>query len=149
MTTVKRDTAERIVRATLGLGRRLRAERPRGSASLSALGILSTLNRLGPMLATRLAAEERLQPQSLTRIIVGLERSGWITRARNPADRREISIALTRRGRGILDVELRARRIWLERAMAAVLTAKERAALLEATASMLKLAGHRHALDRG
>ena len=132
-----------IVRAVLSLGRRLRAERPQGSAPLSAIAILSALNRLGPAPAARLAAEERLQPQSLTRIILALERQGWIARARSGADRREITIALTKRGAGLLADDMRARRLWLERAMAAVLDDRERAALLTASDAMIKLARHR------
>lgn len=137
---MKRDSADRIVRAVLALGRRLRSERPTGTASLSAISILSTLNRVGPMPANRLAAEERLQPQSLTRVIVGLEAAGWIRRTRSTADRREISIALTARGRRLLDRELRARRTWLAQAIATTLTAAERATLVHAADAMWKLA---------
>ncbi|MGD0763603.1 MAG: MarR family transcriptional regulator [Roseiarcus sp.] len=128
-----------IVRAVLSLGRRLRAERPQGAPALSAIVVLSALNRLGPTLASRLAAEERLQPQSLTRIIVALERQGWIARARNARDRREITIALTPRGQSALADDMRARRRWLERAIADALTEAEQAALLAASEAMLKL----------
>lgn len=132
--------ADRIVHAILALGRRLRSERPRGSASLSTIGLLGTLHRMGPMPANRLAAEERLQPQSLTRLVVALERAGWITRTRSVTDRRELTIAVTPRGRRVLAAELRARRAWLARAIAKTLTAAERAQLLAATDVMLKLA---------
>ena len=138
-----RESTALIVRAVLSLGRRLRAERPEGSAPLSAIAILSTLNRLGPMPAARLATEERLQPQSLTRIILGLERQGWIARARNGVDRREITIALTKRGARLLADDMRARRQWLERAIADVLNDGERVALLTAADAMIKLALHR------
>jgi len=135
-----RESIALIVRAVLSLGRRLRAERPPGAPALSAIAVLSALNRLGPMPASRLAAEERLQPQSLTRIIVAAERQGWIARARNVRDRREITIALTSRGQSALADDMRARRRWLERAMADALTEAERAALLVASEAMLKLA---------
>jgi len=92
------------------------------------------------MPAARLAAAERLQPQSLTRIIVGLEREGWIARTRSDADRREITIALTKSGRRALADDMRARRLWLQRAMADALTEAERGALLTASEAMLKLA---------
>jgi DNA-binding MarR family transcriptional regulator len=139
---MKHDAADRIVRAVLALGRRLRSERPAGAPSLSAISVLSTLNRAGAMPATRLAAEERLQPQSLTRIIGSLERAGWIARKRSAADRRQISIALTARGQRILDAEVRARRAWLSRAIAATLTPAERAMLAGAAEVMVKLAHH-------
>jgi DNA-binding MarR family transcriptional regulator len=135
------EQATQILRGVLWLGRRLRAERRQGSVPLSAIAILATLRRLGPIPATRLAAEERLQPQSLTRIITGLERDGLIERRPNEADRRELLVGLTRRGLKVLAADMRARRRWLEGAMAARLTAAERTALLKASAVMLKLAG--------
>jgi DNA-binding MarR family transcriptional regulator len=140
---MKQPAADRIVRAVLSLGRRLRAERPAAAPSLSTIGILSALSRAGAMPATRLAAEEHLQPQSLTRIIGRLERAGWIARKRNTADRRELAIALTARGRRVLDAEVRARRAWLSRALATALTPAERATLVEASDAMQKLANHR------
>jgi DNA-binding MarR family transcriptional regulator len=140
--SMKGEQTAPIARAVLSLGRRLRAERPEGSVSLSAISVLSTLWRLGPVPAVRLAAVERLQPQSLTRLIVGLERDGLISRTPNEADRREIIIALTRRGREVLASDIRARGEWLDRAMAATLTAAERRLLLQASEVMVKLAGY-------
>lgn len=135
------DTA-RILRGVLSLGRRLRAERPQGSASLSAIGLLGTLHRLGSMPAVRLAAEERLQPQSLSRLIAALERDGLIARAPGKADRRELLISLTDRGRAALAADMGARRQWLDRAMAATLTEAERALLQQAATVMQKLADY-------
>ncbi len=139
---MKEERAALIVRGVLSLARRLRSERPRDSPGVSALSILSTLHRLGPMPAARLAEEERLQPQSLTRIILSLEEKGWIARTRSKEDRRAISIALTRKGLGALAADIKARRAWLESAMAERLTKAERDALLKATGAMLKLAGY-------
>jgi DNA-binding MarR family transcriptional regulator len=134
------DQVASILRAVLALGRRLRAERPQGSMTLSALSVLGTLSRLGAIPATRLAAEERLQPQSLTRLVLGLERKGLIARTRSAVDRRELTIALTSKGQRILDEDLELRRAWLEQAVAAVLTVKERGLLLAASSAMVKLA---------
>jgi len=135
------EAATLIVRAVLSLGRRLRTEGPEGSISLSALSILATLYRVGSVPAVRLAAEERLQPQSLTRLIAGLERDGLIVRTPGETDRRELTIHLTARGLETLAADIRARRHWLERAMAATLTEDESATLLRASEAMLKLAG--------
>jgi DNA-binding MarR family transcriptional regulator len=137
----KDGEAALILRAVLALGRRLRAERPAGAAGLSAISILGTLERHGPMPAHRLAGIERLQPQSLTRILADLERRGWIRRTRSEADRREIAIAPTAAGRAVLVEDMQARRRWLEKTAGAVLTEAERAALVAAAAAMLKLAG--------
>lgn len=136
------DPISPIVRAVLALNRRLRSERPVGSPALSSLAILATLNRLGPLPGFRLAAEERLQPQSLTRLVASLEQQGLIERARGDRDRREKVISLTQAGRQLLADDLDARRRWLESAMTDTLTERERTVLAEAAEVMLKLAFH-------
>lgn len=137
---MKKNQTDVIVRSLLALGRRLRAERPSGSASLSLLGLLSLLRQHGPMPAARLAAEGGLQPQSITRLVARMEAQGWIARTRSEADRRELLIELTRDGLNVLLDDLRARSLWLEKAMAQALNEQERAILLEACDAMLKLA---------
>jgi len=134
-----KDETAAILRGVLRLGRRLRGARPPGVATASGIGLLSTLNRLGPMSAKRLAEEEGLQPQSLSRLIAALERSGCIRRESNAADRRERLIALTDRGRETLNAYMAARYRWLKQAMT-VLTAAERQTLVDAAHVMLKLA---------
>jgi DNA-binding MarR family transcriptional regulator len=142
MASVDGDPVALLLRAILALGRRARAERPPGALSLSALGILGSLNRLGPMVATKLAAEERLQPQSLTRLLGDLERGQLIARKRSESDRRAITIAITARGRAVLLEDLAARRAWLARAMNAALTSGEREVLLAASTIMIRLAAN-------
>jgi DNA-binding MarR family transcriptional regulator len=129
-----------ITRAVLRLGRRLRAARPPGAIGFAALAMLTTIARLGPVPAARLAAEERLQPQSLTRMLEALERDGLIERRPGTADRRTRLVAISDAGRAALAYDLEARRRWLERAMAATLTPGERQRLKEAAALMLRLA---------
>lgn len=130
-----------LTRGILALGRRLRAERPAGSVSLSGLAILGTLHRHGPLVATRIAAEERLAPQSLTRLIGELERSRLIARVRSETDRRAITIAITDKGLQALLADLDVRRAWLEEAVTS-LTAAERKTLFAASSVMHKLAVH-------
>lgn len=129
-----------ILRSVLLLGRRLRAARSESPHSLSTIAILGTLHRLGPMPAWRLAREERLQPQSVTRIIAALERDGLISRMRSEADRREIELSITPHGRNILSEDIGIRRAWLEKAMDERLTSQERKTLIDASEIMLKLA---------
>lgn len=133
------DTAI-IVRGILRLGRRLRAERGVGAVSLSALGMLSTLHRVGPMPAARLAKAERLQPQSLSRLIAQLERDGLIKRRPGEKDRRTLILEITAAGRQALSRDMAARRAWLEGAMWRVLVPGEREMLAHAAVAMLRLA---------
>jgi DNA-binding MarR family transcriptional regulator len=134
------DPVAMFLRGILALGRRVRAERPAGALGLSSLGILGSLNRQGSLVATRLAKEERLQPQSLTRLLAELEQSRLISRKRSSIDRREVTITITAKGQSALLDDVAARRAWLELAMNTALTAKEREAILAASALMIKLA---------
>ena len=134
------DDTTLIVRGILRLGRRLRAERPDSSVSLSALGMLSTLHRVGPMPATRLAKAERLQPQSLSRLIAQMDRDGLIKRRPDDRDRRTLILEITAAGRQALSRDMTARRAWLEGAMRRVLLPGERAMLAHAAVAMLRLA---------
>lgn len=139
MATISDDTAL-IVRGVLRLSRRLRSERPESTVSLSALSLLSTLHRSGPMPAARLAQAERLQPQSLSRLIAQLDRDGLIKRQPGKEDRRTLILEITEAGRRALSHDMTARRIWLEGAMRKVLVPGERAMLAHAAVAMLRLA---------
>lgn len=139
MATISDDTAL-IVRGVLRLSRRLRSERPVSTVSLSALSLLSTLHRSGPMPAARLAQAERLQPQSLSRLIAQLDRDGLIKRRPGKEDRRTLILEITEAGRRALSHDMTARRIWLEGAMRKVLVPGERAMLAHAAVAMLRLA---------
>ena len=130
-----------IARAVLRLGRRLRAARPENSVNLSTLALLTTLHRRGPMSAVQLAREEKLQPQSLTRLLAAMTREGLIARETDPADRRAHVINITRGGRGVVARDMAARRAWLDQAMDMALTLEEREQLIEAAALMLKVEG--------
>lgn len=134
------ETIALIVRAVLQLARRLRAERPEGAVPLSALGVLATLHRLGPMQAVELARAERLKPQSLTRLIAALEADGLIVRRRHGSDGRALVIEITKLGRGALGEHVAAERAWLAAAVARNLTRREQQQLASAALSMLKLA---------
>lgn len=133
------DSIAAIARAVVRLGRRLRAERPQDSVSLSALGILATLHRLGSMSAAELATAERLKPQSLTRLLSELEEEGLIERRRGKADRRALITEITSAGRGVLAHDMAARRAWLASAMARALTPSEQEQLAKAADLMLRL----------
>ena len=142
METMNADPIVRLMRAILALGRRMRSERPPESLSLSSLGLLGALHRSGPTVATRLAAQECLQPQSLTRILGELEQRRLIVRKPSREDRRAITIAITAAGRRVLREDIAARRDWLAAAMHESLAPEERDLLLSASAVMLKLASH-------
>ena len=127
-----------IVGGVLRLGRRLRAQRPADSVSMAALSLMATLNEHGPMPAVRLAQLQRLQPQSLTRLIRDLEGRGLI--ARGPgSDRRTLWLSLTDKGVAAFRYDIAARHRWLREEMAKVLNAEDQVLLAMAAEVMLKL----------
>ena len=97
----------------LRAARRLRAQRVNTSATLSQLSALATICKSGPLSAGEIAAIERVQPPSMTKILASLEQAGWIERTSQPEDRRQSIIAITSAGRDLLAEETRARDEWL------------------------------------
>ncbi len=138
------DAAATLIQAVKRLARRLRRERAAHGVSPSKLTVLGHLLRDGPMTATDLAARDRIQPQSLTRIIAALEERGLIGRQQDEADRRQIRIALTEAGRALLAEDSRRQAEWLARAIGATLDPAERALLRAAAPLLERLAGMEH-----
>ncbi|HYO37564.1 MAG TPA: MarR family transcriptional regulator [Geodermatophilus sp.] len=126
--------------AVMRFSRRLRTQRVDTSVTLSHLAALSTLERHGPMSPGELAAHERVQPPSMTSVVVALEERGLVTRTPHPTDGRQVVIDLTEAAERLLTEEARAREAWLS-ARLHRLTPQERAALREAAAIMEQLAG--------
>jgi DNA-binding MarR family transcriptional regulator len=125
--------------AVMRLSRRLRGQRVDTSVTLTHLAALSTLKRFGPMSPGELAAHERVQPPSMTRVVVALEGMGLVTRTRHPTDGRQVIIDLTPAAEALLSDEARAREAWLTGQLQQ-LTAEERTVLREAAVIMDKLA---------
>lgn len=123
----------------LRLTRLIRNQRVDMSVTLTQLSALATLRKHGPMSAGELAAAERVQPPSMTKVIALLEDRKLVTRAAHPTDKRQAIIVLTDAGRALLDSERRSRDAWLSRRLAA-LTPDERALLLAAMPVFDKLA---------
>jgi len=119
--------ANALRRSSGALLRRLRAMRVEHGVSGSKLSVLGWLERAHrPLTASRLAELERLQPQSLTRIIAELERAGFIRRREDDADRRQLLIEITPKGNDLLVQDARRQNRWLAEAMAKELTPAER-----------------------
>ena len=126
--------------AVMRFSRRLRNQRVDTSVTLTHLAALSTLKRNGPMSPGELAAQERVQPPSMTRVVVALENMGLVTRTPHPTDGRQVIIGLTPAAEDLLSAEARAREAWLSGRLQE-LTADERTVLREAAEIMEKLAG--------
>jgi DNA-binding MarR family transcriptional regulator len=125
--------------AVMRFSRRLRTQRVDTSVTLTHLAALSTLKRHGPMSPGELAAHERVQPPSMTRVVVALESRGLVTRTPHPTDGRQVIIDLTPAAEELISDEARAREAWLAGRMQQ-LSREEREVLREAAVIMDKLA---------
>jgi DNA-binding MarR family transcriptional regulator len=103
----------------------MRVERPADGTSGAGLTVLGLLHLRGQLTATELAAAERVQPQSLTRVLATLDQNGLISRSPDTRDRRRQTIDLTERGLQVLIEHVRQSDDWLTRAMTERLTPTE------------------------
>jgi len=108
------ELAHALRPAVMRLSRRLRQlrdpELDLGSNQLSAMAVLFNS---GDQLMGDLAAEERVRPPSMTRIVNGLEERGFVARRPDPRDRRQCLVTLTPTGREILLDNRQRRDEWL------------------------------------
>lgn len=125
--------------AVMRLARRLRNEREDVSLTLTQLSTLGTLARLGPLPLGELAAAERVQPPSMTRIVSGLEERGLAVRAADANDRRLVIVRLADEGKALLAADRRRRDAWLNRRLRE-LSPEEREVLRQAVPVLEKLA---------
>lgn len=95
------------------LGRRMRAERTGADLSLGQWAALRTLESHGPMTPSELAAHEKVQPPSMTKIVARLEEHGYVSRTPDPDDRRQVMVAATKAGRTLLADDRRRKDKWL------------------------------------
>ncbi len=111
-------TADTVLASTLRLGvmrlaRRLRAERADTSLTLSQLAALATLERHGCLTPGELAAHERIQPPSMTRLVTTLLGLGLVTRTPHASDGRQVVLAISPAGGALLHEDRRRRDAWL------------------------------------
>jgi DNA-binding MarR family transcriptional regulator len=126
------------LRVVLGqLVRRLRRE---NALPLSHLAVLGRLDRSGPQTTSRLAAAERMRPQSMAQTLTELGSEALIERRPDPTDGRQILVELTKSGRTFLASERQRREGWLSQAIADELTSPEQELLVEVVPLLRRLA---------
>jgi len=92
--------AELAARLRLAITRLYRPLRQQviGGLTPSQIAALATTSRLGTPTLGELAAAERVQPPSMTRIVAALESAGLITRLLDPTDGRIARVEVTPEG---------------------------------------------------
>lgn len=115
MTSETRALAGDLALAVVRLTRHLRGGRRTDSrVSLTQLSAMSTLSQDGAMTPGALAAREKVQPPSMTRVIASLNDLGLVERTPHPTDGRQIIVDLSESGgRDLLRDEAQAREAWL------------------------------------
>jgi DNA-binding MarR family transcriptional regulator len=94
--------ADRLHSAALHLLRRLRIEDDVLGVSPPRLSALSVVVYAGPLAIGALATAEGVAAPTMTRLVDGLERDGFVRRRRDPADARGVLVEATPTGRRIL-----------------------------------------------
>ncbi len=125
--------------SVMRLARRLRNEREDASLTLNQISAMGALARLGPITLGELAAAERIQPPSMTRIVSALEERGLAARGPDASDRRLVIVRLTDEGKAMLAADRRRRDAWLNQRLRE-LTPDEREVLRRAVPVLEKLA---------
>jgi DNA-binding MarR family transcriptional regulator len=101
---------------------------------------LVVLASRGPQRTADLATELGVAPSSITRLCDRLVRKRLVSRQHSPDDRREVTIAITSRGRHLVDTVTKARRREIKRVVKAIPT-RRRAALVASLNDFADAAG--------
>lgn len=109
------------------------------SVTLTQISAMATLAKHGAMSAGELAACEKVQPPSMTKVLANLEERALVRRATHATDRRQVIISVTDAGLVLLESERRSRDAWLSKRLAE-LTPDERALLRNVVPVLDKLA---------
>jgi len=139
-TAVDSALASTLRLSVMRLARRMRAQRAETSLSLSQLAALSTLERHRALTPSELAAHEKVQPPSMTRLLAALETKGLVTRAPHPTDGRQVLVTVSPSGIALLREDRRRREAWLAQRLRD-LSPAELATLREAAGILDRLAG--------
>jgi DNA-binding MarR family transcriptional regulator len=118
------DVADRLHSAALHLLRRLRIEDDVLGVSPPRLSALSVVVYAGPLPIGALATAEGVAAPTMTRLVDGLEREGFVKRRRDPADARGVLVEATPAGKRIL-IRGRAQRVETLAAGLAALSSEE------------------------
>ena len=107
------DTANRLRKGILRLGRRLRFS-ANGSIPPAQVSILAWLDQHKSLTLGEIATFEQVRPPSITPLIRALEAAGLIESSKDETDRRSTRVRLTPQGRRELDAVRQRRTEFLE-----------------------------------
>jgi DNA-binding MarR family transcriptional regulator len=104
------EVADRLHSAAIHLLRRIRKVDEASGLSAARLSALSVLVFGGPTTVGALARAEQVSAPTMSRLVTGLERDGFVTRQVDADDARSVQVRATPKGRRVL-VQGRDRRV--------------------------------------
>ena len=110
-----------------------------GHLSLTERSTIALLDAHKELLASELAAMEKVTTQSMSQILAHLLELGYIHRKPSPTDGRKFIISLSKTGTKVLHDVRNARDEWLNNALQQTCTAEEQATLQRALGVLTKL----------
>jgi DNA-binding MarR family transcriptional regulator len=93
------QSLDRVFELTVLLGEDAHRGLEREKLTASRAHLLLAVAQRGPSSQRELADVLQVTPRSVTALVDGLESTGFVTRERDPADRRVARVTMTRRGR--------------------------------------------------
>jgi DNA-binding MarR family transcriptional regulator len=126
--------------SVMRLARRMRQQRAESSLTLTQVAALATVERHPGVTPGELAAREKVQPPSMTKVVAALEAAGLLRRQPHPTDGRQVQLRCTAEGSALLKEDRRRREAWLAQRLAE-LEPGELAVLRQAAGVLDKLAG--------
>lgn len=126
--------------AVMRTSRRLRVEATGDVITPGQYTVLALLNGSGPSTLRDLATSEHVQAPSMTRIVNALAELGFVSRAANPDDGRQVHIDITDAGRAVLEEARNQRTAWLAQRVAG-LSEEDRLVLSQAAHIMQEMSG--------
>jgi DNA-binding MarR family transcriptional regulator len=138
MARAREELALRLHSAVLHLMRRIRREDDVTGLSAPRLAALSCVVFAGPRTLGELATMEQVSPPTMTNVVAGLERDGYVRRETPPEDRRVVLVRATPKGRRVMERSRRLRAAFLAEKLEG-LDPDELAALDRAADIMLRI----------
>jgi DNA-binding MarR family transcriptional regulator len=128
-------TASRLHSVAIHLLRRVRRVDVESGLSPARASALSVLVFGGVRTIGELAVAEQVAAPTMTRLLAGLEKDGYVRRAPDPDDGRVTRVSATARGKRVLE-EGRDRRVAEVMSLLSTLTPTERATIAKAVAAL-------------